>query len=74
LIGSVVLLLWRLIPGNGLVLEIAGVGVAALAYVIALRAMGLDAEERYVWNRIRARAFKGRGGNKKDKEDEDATP
>lgn len=71
LIGAVVLLLWRLIPGENLALEVSGVAVAGLAYVLSLRAMGLDAEERYVWERIRARAKKG---HNKSQEDEDATP
>jgi O-antigen/teichoic acid export membrane protein len=61
-LGAVFLLLWKLIPGNGFWLELLGVVIAGLIYVLALRMMGLDAEERYVWNRIKKRALKGRGG------------
>lgn len=60
LAGAATLLLWRLLPGNGYILRAAGVVVAAAVYVLTLRRLGLDAEERYVWERIRNRALKGR--------------
>jgi O-antigen/teichoic acid export membrane protein len=69
-IGSVVLLTWKLLPGSGFWFDIVGVAIAGAVYVVALRMMGLDAEERYVWQRIRSRAFKGRGG----KNDAEAKP
>ena len=55
LVAAAVLLAWRLVPGGTLV-EIAGVALAAATYLVALRAMGLDPEERHVWERIKARA------------------
>ena len=58
LLGALVLLLWRLIPGRGTVMDVAGIAIAAGVYVGALGMMGLDAEERYVWQRIKQRAFK----------------
>jgi O-antigen/teichoic acid export membrane protein len=59
LVAAVVLLAWRLLPG-GLALEIAGVIVAAVVYLGVLRALGLDPEERHVWERIKARAVRKR--------------
>jgi hypothetical protein len=61
-IGAAVLLGWRVLPGDSFWLELTGVIVAGLVYVVSLRLMGLDAEERYVWDRIRSRALKGRAG------------
>ena len=63
-VGSVFLLGWRLLPGSGFWFDIVGVAIAAGVYVVALRMMGLDAEERYVWQRIRSRAFKGKAPKK----------
>jgi hypothetical protein len=39
-------------------LEVAGIAVAGVVYILVLRVMGLDPEERYVWERIRERLFK----------------
>jgi O-antigen/teichoic acid export membrane protein len=55
LVAAAVLFAWRLLPG-GLAVEIAGVVVAAAVYLGVLRALGLDPEERHVWERIKARA------------------
>ena len=60
LVGVAVVLLWRLIPGDQMWLEFLGVCVAGLFYFGTLRALGLDDEERYVWDQIRKRALKGR--------------
>jgi O-antigen/teichoic acid export membrane protein len=59
-VAAAVLLLWRLLPGDGVVLEAAGVVVGAAVYLVVLRAAGLDPEERYVWDRIRARVARRR--------------
>ena len=61
LFGAGALLAWRLVPGDGYLVETAGVVVAALVYVVVLSRFGLDDEERYVWDRIRSRALKGKG-------------
>lgn len=53
--GSAALLLWRLIPGDSIPLEIAGVCVAAGVFLLLLRRFGIDPEERYVWQTIRDR-------------------
>jgi O-antigen/teichoic acid export membrane protein len=57
------LLGWGWFADGRTALEIAGVALAAIVYLVALRVMGLDAEERYVWKRIKAQAFK-RGGRR----------
>lgn len=61
LVGAGVLLAWRLVPGDGYPVELAGVAVAGVVYVGVLAVFGLDDEERYVWDRIRQRALKSRG-------------
>lgn len=61
LVGASVLLLWRLVPGDGYVIEVAGVAIATVVYIAVLGRFGLDDEERYVWERIRRRALKGKG-------------
>ena len=55
-IGAAALLLWRLIPGYTVWFDAAGIVVAAVIYVLVLRAFGMDPEEREVWERIRKRA------------------
>jgi hypothetical protein len=54
----VVLFFWKLLPFEGLGPQLTGVCLAGLVYVLVLWVMGLDAEERFVWERIRSRAFK----------------
>lgn len=53
-IGAAVLFAWRVV-GESIALEIAGIVVAALVYLVMLRVFGLDPEERYVWKQIRRR-------------------
>ena len=60
-IGAVVLLLWRWIPGYSVWFDAAGIVVAGLVYVGALRAFGMDPEEREVWDRIKKRAKRKKG-------------
>jgi O-antigen/teichoic acid export membrane protein len=55
LIGAVVLFAWRYVPGEGRGMEIAGLVVAAVAYLITLGRLGIDPEERHVLNRIKKR-------------------
>jgi O-antigen/teichoic acid export membrane protein len=50
--GAALLLAWRLIPGDSPPLEIAGIAVAAIVYLLVLRAFGIDPEERYVYQMI----------------------
>ena len=59
-VGAVVLLLWRLIPGYTVWFDAAGIAVAGLFYLGVLRALGMDPEEREVWNRIKKRFKKKR--------------
>ena len=58
--GAAVLLAWRLVPGESVVVQIVGIVIAAAVYLLLLRAMGLDAEERHVWERIAKRVSKKR--------------
>jgi O-antigen/teichoic acid export membrane protein len=58
--AAAVLLAWRLIPGDGYLVETAGVTVAAAVYLGVLGLLGLDEEERYVWERIRSRVSRRR--------------
>jgi O-antigen/teichoic acid export membrane protein len=53
--AAAVMLIWRLVPGKSLILDGAGLVLGGLVYVVALTALGLDAEERHVWKRIRSR-------------------
>jgi hypothetical protein len=59
-VGAAALLLWRLVASDAIPVELAGLAVAGAVYVIVLRLFGLDPEERYVWERIRARALRSR--------------
>lgn len=56
LAASVVLVGWRTVTGGGTALQLAGLVVAGAVYLFALRLFGVDDEERYVWERIKARA------------------
>jgi O-antigen/teichoic acid export membrane protein len=58
--GVVMLLVYKLVPFEGMAAQLAGVVLAGLVYVLILWALGLDAEERFVWERIKSRAFKRR--------------
>jgi O-antigen/teichoic acid export membrane protein len=58
--GAIVLFAWRAVPGEGVIVQAAGLVVAAAAYLLVLKVLGIDAEERYVWERIKARASKVR--------------
>jgi O-antigen/teichoic acid export membrane protein len=62
--GSAVLLASKPITDGNTWLTLVAVGVAAVVYLGVLRALGLDPEEQHVWNRIKARALKGRKGRK----------
>ncbi|HEU4489076.1 MAG TPA: oligosaccharide flippase family protein [Actinomycetota bacterium] len=53
----VVLLGWELLNFEPRLLRLVGVALAALVYVLVLWALGLDAEERFVWERIKRRAL-----------------
>jgi O-antigen/teichoic acid export membrane protein len=61
LVGAAVVLLWRLVPIEGRIAEVVGLLVATVAYLATLRALGIDPEERHVYERIRKRFFARRG-------------
>ena len=56
--GAAVLLLWQLVPGDSIPVEIAGIVVASFAYIVILARLGIDPEERHVFDRIKKRAIK----------------
>jgi O-antigen/teichoic acid export membrane protein len=58
IVGAAVLLLWKLVPGDSLPLDIAGIFIAGFAYVVVLAKLGIDPEERHVFDRIKKRAIK----------------
>ena len=60
LAGASVLLGWKLAFGASIASELVGLVLGAAAFLVALKAMGLDAEERMVISRVRKRALKGR--------------
>lgn len=55
LVTGIVLLLWRLFLPRQLTLDIAGLAVAGALYAGALWLMGADAEDRIVYERVKAR-------------------
>jgi O-antigen/teichoic acid export membrane protein len=59
--GAAVLLPWSRFADDTVWLEVAGLVIAAAVFIAVLRRLGLDAEERHVWERVRARAGRGRG-------------
>jgi O-antigen/teichoic acid export membrane protein len=64
LAGAAVLLAWRLIPGDNWMLEVSGIAVAAVVYLAVLKALGMDPEERHVWELI-SKKMPGRKRKKK---------
>ena len=56
IIAAAVLLAWRLVPGESTFLQASGLVVAAAVYLVILKLLGLDPEEKYVWDRIKSRA------------------
>lgn len=50
--AAAVTLTWRLVPGESLILEGAGLHFGGLTYVAILAVFGLDPEEQHVWERI----------------------
>jgi O-antigen/teichoic acid export membrane protein len=60
-VAAAVVLAWRLVPGEGTFVQLAGLAVAGGVYVVVLRRLGMDPEERAVLQRIRRRVLR-RGG------------
>jgi hypothetical protein len=63
LVAAAFLLATRVVTDDNTWLEAGAIAVGTIVYLVSLRALGLDEEERHVWNRIRKRAFR-RGGGK----------
>jgi O-antigen/teichoic acid export membrane protein len=62
--GIVALLMWKLVPAASLWVDAVGIAFGALVYLAVLRAMGLDPEERHVWDRIKQRVLRSRPGGR----------
>lgn len=62
LVAAAFLLVWSLFADGTLMLEIAGLAIGLGIYLVVLKLLGVDPEERHVYERIRKRAFKGRRG------------
>jgi O-antigen/teichoic acid export membrane protein len=60
---AIILAAARALGGSGSFLQTAAVAVGAVAYTLVLRRLGMSDEERYVWQRLRARvaAVRSRG-------------
>jgi O-antigen/teichoic acid export membrane protein len=56
LVGAAVLLSWKLVLGDSISSEIAGLIVASAVFLLTLKLLRLDAEERMVINRIKRKA------------------
>lgn len=52
------LVAWKAFSGDSIAVGAAGLAVGGIVYLGILRALGIDDEEREVWDRIRKRAFK----------------
>lgn len=61
LAGAAVLLPWRIGLGHGLLAGGAGIAVAGGVYLLVLKLLGMDEEERHVLERIKKRAIRRRG-------------
>lgn len=60
MLGAITVLLWKLIPGDNAVLDIAGIALGAIVFLGVLRMLGIDREERYVLDQVRNRIFRRR--------------
>jgi O-antigen/teichoic acid export membrane protein len=58
LAGAAVLWPWSLFADDKALLEVAGIAVSALVYLVVLKLLGLDPEEQHVWQSIRVKAFR----------------
>ncbi|MFN2489956.1 MAG: oligosaccharide flippase family protein [Actinomycetota bacterium] len=56
LVAAATLLLARAVAPDGTPTDIAALGAAGVAYLVTLRALGIDAEERHVWELLRSKA------------------
>jgi O-antigen/teichoic acid export membrane protein len=60
LAAAVVLIVGRAVAPSGIAFEIGVVAVAAVVYLAALRIMGIDPEERHVFDAIRSKVIRRR--------------
>jgi len=55
--AAAVLLIWNLLPGGGVAMLVVGLLAAGACYALILWRLGIAPEERFVWERIRARVI-----------------
>jgi O-antigen/teichoic acid export membrane protein len=60
LVGAAVLLAWNLVPFEGVAASIAGLVLGTVAFLVALRILGVDPEEREVLDGIKRRLSRRR--------------
>jgi len=60
MVGAAVLLTWTGVVADSIVLDSAGLVVASAIYLGTLRILGLDSEERHVWELIKQRVARPR--------------
>jgi O-antigen/teichoic acid export membrane protein len=64
LFGVAAVLAWKLPAPDGVAFSVAGLVIGSGVYLAVLRVFGVDAEERYVWELLKARATRvGRVGS-----------
>jgi O-antigen/teichoic acid export membrane protein len=61
LAGAAVLLAWRSLTARNTLMELAGLVLAGAVYLVVLRLLGVDPEERFVWERIKSRTVRKLG-------------
>jgi O-antigen/teichoic acid export membrane protein len=60
IIGASVLLTWKGLVADSIVLDSVGLVIASLVYLGTLRVLGLDSEERHVWELVKQRVARPR--------------
>jgi O-antigen/teichoic acid export membrane protein len=60
LLGVAAVLAWKLPAPDGVAFSVAGLVIGSGVYLAVLRVFGVDAEERYVWELLKARATRVR--------------
>jgi O-antigen/teichoic acid export membrane protein len=65
--AAMAILGWRVVPGESLILDGAGLLLGVVVYVAILVALGMDMEERHVWERISSRLVAIFGGSSRSR-------
>lgn len=60
IVGSSALITWTLILPERIWLDVVGIIAAAAVYLVTLRRLGMDAEERHIWQLMKSRLSRAR--------------